>query len=192
MFELLRALQIGLWMGVWAVGLSVAFRRRGNADGHTLARHVRGRPADLVGASLARAGGPLSLLARVAEATDDREAEIDLREQTLEAERATIRGLAALRILGLMASALGFLAVSQQISWLQADHGLLDLDPSRVGRLASERAAIALAIAVATSGSAVGIGGALRARASRALGGIRAVRDALERELPRWTASRAR
>lgn len=192
MFELVRALQIGLWLGVWGVGLWLARRRHGGADGHALARHLRGRSADAVGVALNAAASPLAMLAQVPHAPDEAEGEIMLGEQTLLAERVAVRGLAALRILGLTASALGFLAVAQQISWLHADHGLLDLDPSRVGRLASERAAVALALAVATSGTAVGIGGALRSRAARTLGGIRAVRDALERELPRWTASRAR
>ncbi|MBN8613126.1 MAG: hypothetical protein J0L92_21220 [Deltaproteobacteria bacterium] len=182
MFEALRALQIGLWMGILATGIGLGRRLFLTAiDGGALVRRLRGLPHARVVASLSRAPAPLSLVAVGADATEDGEAELALREQGLAAERWAARGLAWLRILGMVASALGFVAVAHQISWLHADHGLLDLDPTRVGRMAAERAAAALALAIAASGTGVTLGGLLRARVRVVLRELSAAQDLLER-----------
>ena len=188
MFEALRVAQLALWASI--VVLAAVRLRALHAeavDGATVARRLRGKGREAVERAL-RAGGPelVALLPAVAPTGDD--AEVTLTECTLTAQRLVVRASAWLRILGLAASALGFIAVAQQISWLHADHGLLDLDPARVGRMASERSAIALALAVAASGSSIALSSLLRSRARAALVGIGAFRDLLERERPRWTA----
>jgi hypothetical protein len=184
-FEALRVAQIGLWGAIVFLAVRLGRRMGEGVDGAVLARRLRGAPRSRMREALERAGGPLSMLAPVATADDADDGMLLLSERSLLAERAATAGLAWLRILGMAASALGFLAVAHQISWLQADHGLLDLDPTRVGRIASERAAIALALAVAASGSSVALGSVLRSHARSTLRGIAAVRDVLERRIER-------
>jgi hypothetical protein len=179
-FEALGLAQLAVWAAVVGLGVALLRRHFAGMDGVVLARELRSAGHEPA-AALSRAGLPLALLARAAASADPDEALVLLSERALAAERFATRGLAWLRILGMVASALGFVAVAHQISWLRADHGLLDLDPVRVGRMASERAAIALALAVAASGTSVALGGAARARAREALRGIDAVRDLLER-----------
>lgn len=184
-FEALRLAQIGLWAAIVLLAVGLVRRMRGGVDGSVLARRLRGAPLARIRDALERGGTPLSMLAAVAAADDVDDGMLLSSERSLLAERAATAGLAWLRILGMAASALGFLAVAQQISWLQADHGLLDLDPTRVGRIASERAAIALALAVAASGSSVALGSVLRSHARSTLRGIAAVRDVIERRIER-------
>jgi hypothetical protein len=184
-FEALRAAQVGLWASIVVLAIALCRRMRFGVDGALLARRLRGAPRARIKDALERAGGPVSLLAPAAAVTDPDAGLVLLSERSLLAERGATAGLAWLRILGMVASAFGFLAVAHQISWLQADHGLLDLDPARVGRIASERAAVALALAVAASGSSVALGGVVRAYARSTLHGIGAVRDLLERTLER-------
>jgi len=188
MFEALRAAQVALWaLIVVLAAVRLRTLHAGAVDGVRIARRLRGTGRDLVERAL-RAGGPELAALLPAVAAGDDEAEVTLTECTLAAQRHVIRASAWLRILGLAASALGFIAVAQQISWLHADHGLLDLDPARVGRMASERSAVALALAVAASGSSMALSSLLRVRARAALAGIGAFRDLLERARPRWTA----
>jgi hypothetical protein len=184
-FVALRFAQIGLLASIVLLAVSLARRMRLGVDGAVLARRLRSAPLALVKSALERADGPLALLAPVVSLSEPEDALVALSERALLAERAATAGLAWLRILGMLASALGFAAVAHQISWLQADHGLLDLDPTRVGRIASERAAVALALAVAASGSSVALGSVLRAHARSTLRGINAVRDVLERRIER-------
>ncbi len=185
MFEALRALQIVVWLGV--VVLSAVLARRlfvGGIDGAPILRRLRGASRARILEVLARTPAPLSLLAIGGDVVDDEEASVRLREQALLAERHAARGLAWLRIVGLSASAIGFIAVAHQIAWLNADHGLLDLDPTRVGRMASERAAIALALAVAASGTAMMLGTILRARVRTLLRELATGQDLLDRASP--------
>lgn len=182
MFEALRVLQILLWMGIVAWSSLLAWRLASAADGGAIVRGVRG---EFLPVALRRACIVLAPFAMVLDARDAEEAAVRLEEQTLILERRYAGGLAWLRILGLSASALGFGAVAYQISWLRWDHGLLDLDPIRVGRMAAERAAVGLALAVAASGSAIAMGNVVRDLARRRLRGGMAVRRAVEREIVR-------
>ncbi len=193
MFEALRIAQVSVWLAVTLVaGLRLNGLYAGAIRGTTVARRLRGLSAERAHEVLTAAPPPLRSFGAVATEPDVTEAEMLLRERSLAAERAATAGLAAIRILGLLASALGFVAVAHQISWLGEDHGLLDLDPTRVGRMASERAAIALALALAASGTAVGVGAVVRSRA-RAVGrDIAAIRDQLERLRGLWTTASAR
>ena len=184
MFAAVRVAQVGLWAAIVLLALWLARRMREGVDGAVLARRLRALPRARMKAALERAGGPLAMLAPVATA-DDADGMVLLTERSLLAERAATAGLAWLRILGIAASAMGFLAVAHQISWLRADHGLLDLDPTRVGRIASERAAVALSLAVVGSGSSVALGSVLRSHARSTLRGMAAVREVLERRLER-------
>jgi hypothetical protein len=189
----LRFVQIGLWAAVVAVGLGrIHTTHRAVVDGTRLARAMRTASPDVVRDLLEAASpAPLRHLAAAAGHRDPEDAEIALREGWLRAEREILRGVATLRILGVVSSAIGFVAVAHQIAWISMDHGVLDLDPARVGRMAAERAAVALALALASSGTAVGLAGVLRARARADLRDLSAVRNAIERALPRWTTGRA-
>lgn len=187
MFEVLRVAQVSLWAAIVVLaGVRLRALHAEAVDGQTLARRLRGRARDVVERALRAAGPELQLLVPAVRAPAG-EGDLVTSEVTLAAERAVLRGAAWVRILGLSASALGFVVVAHQISWLHADHGLLDLDPARVGRIASERSAVGLALAVAGSGSAVALSAMVRARARVALRGIAAFRDLLDRERPRWT-----
>jgi len=188
MFEFLRVVQVSLWAAITVLaGVRLHALHAEAVDGVKVARRLRGAERALVERAL-RSGGPelAELLPAVVAGPED--ADVALSEATLAAERRVLGASAWLRILGLAASGLGFIAVAHQISWLHADHGLLDLDPARVGRMASERSAVALALAVAGSGSSMAFSSLLRVRARAALAGINALRDLLERERPRWTA----
>lgn len=188
MFEALRVAQVGIWLCVVALGgWRLVVLHRG-VSGSAVARRLRGA-SPVTAARVLRACVPsaFAAYAGVAERVDHEDAELALREAELAVEREIVRGLAAVRVLGLAASALGFVAVAEQIAWLGADHGLLDLDPVRVGRLASERAAIGLSLALAASGTAVGVGSILRRRAQVLLRDASAVLEVVERLRARWT-----
>jgi len=181
MFETLCAAQVVLWASIVTLGGWLVRRAYVGMDGRLLAPRLRGLPLARIAEVLGGAGSPLATLAAAAAGAEGEDPMILLNERYLIAERSVTRGLAWIRILGMVASAIGFVAVAHQISWLQADHGLLDLDPARVGRMASERAAIALALAVAASGSSVTLGGIVRGQAKRTLRGLAAMRDVVER-----------
>jgi hypothetical protein len=188
MFEALRAAQLGIWSGIvvlaaWRLGVM----HRGVAGGAVARRLRDASPGTVARALRACAPSAFAAYAEAAEHRDPDEAELELREIELRVEREVVRGLAAVRVLGLAASALGFVVVADQIAWLGEDHGLLDLDPVRVGRLASERAAVGLALAIGASGTAVGAATVLRARARTMLQDAGAVRELIERLRARWT-----
>ncbi|MBX7190893.1 MAG: hypothetical protein K1X94_02490 [Sandaracinaceae bacterium] len=187
MADALLVAQVSIWLVGAAWGASLLRRQLAGVDGSKLARVLRGLPRREQGDILARCRGAVALLGPVLVADDPDEASLRLAEQWARAERLCTGGLPWLRILGLTASALGFVAVAYQISWLHADHGLLDLDPVAVGRMASQRAAISLALAVAASGTTVALGSAVRTGGRRTLAGVGAIRDLIDRQLPRWT-----
>jgi hypothetical protein len=191
--EALVVLQVGLWLVIALLGGGrIVAVHRGAISGAAIARTVhRAARATVAEILAAAAPSPLSALGSAIEHDDPEDAAIALREGMLRAERAVRRGIAPLRILGVLASAVGFAAVAYQISWITADHGLLDLDPARVGRIASERAALALALALAGSGTAMGLGAVLRSRARADLHDLGLLHQAIERALPRWTGGRA-
>lgn len=183
MFDTLRLLQVLAWGAALGVGVVLGRRLfRGAIDGGALIRRLRGADVARIDAALSRCPRPWSFVATMAEADDPL---LRLREQTVLAERWVTRGLAWLRIVGLAASALGFIAVAQQISWLRQDHGLLDLDPARVGRLASERAAIALALAISASGTSMMLGSIVRRRAATMLRELSTLEGLVERAIER-------
>lgn len=183
-------MQVALWLAVVGTGVSqIVVAHRGAVSGVRLARVLhrasRGQALRILRAS---APSPLAHLADAVEVDDGGQAQLALQEGVIRARREVVRGVAALRILGLVCSAVGFVAVAHQISWLSSDHGLLDLDPVRVGRMAVERATIALSLTLAGSGTAVGLAAVVRARVRAGLRDLDAVQNAIERALPRWTA----
>ncbi len=139
-----RARDLG---GAAGLAADALFKRRGPALIDAIAAH-----------------GETSVLAEVARASalgDEVEVEVAIREQ-----RARVsRGLAGLRVLGAAATALGFAGALFDIAWVGQDHGILDLDPTRVARMGLESAALAMALGIGGSGLALSTGMALRARA---------------------------
>jgi hypothetical protein len=185
MFQAICAAQLSLWASIVALGGWQLRRGCEGVDATVLARRLRRSARTKIADALVEAGGALPLLETPARAADQEEAWVLLSERGLQAERGLTRGLPWLRILGMLASFVGLLAVAHQVAWLRADHGLLDLDPHRVGRIAGERAAVALALAVAGSGSAVALGGLARSRVRSALAGLAAMRELLDRAIDR-------
>jgi hypothetical protein len=100
------------------------------------------------------AHGEASILAELARASivgDDIELEVAIREQ----QRRLGAGLRALRVLGAASSALGFAGALFDIAWVGQDHGVLDLDPTRIARAGIESAALAMALGIGGSGLAL-------------------------------------
>lgn len=181
--------------GIWAVSVGVSVFElwriaRARVDLARLGDHLRRMPSttNIVGL-VEKVDDAWARAARV-DATEG-EFDVALREAIVATERGIDRGCAVLRVVGLGASALGFAAVTYQLSWLHDDHGLLDLDPWRVARLGAERATVALALALAASGTAATSRSWLGARVARQRRGIRSLAEALEQRRERWTERRA-
>ena len=104
-------------------------------------------------------------------------------------QRRLLAPLAWLRLMGVTGSALGFLAVALNFSWLHQDHGLLDLDPGRLARLAGQQSAISVALAVATSAGGMALRAAVRARVRPQLDGLTAIERVAR---SRWTEARTK
>lgn len=137
-------------------------RDLGGSAGLRSERLLSCRDAAVVDAIAAH--GEDSVLAELARASvlgDDVELEVAIREQ-----RARLgRGLSGLRVLGAAATAIGFAGALFDIAWVGQDHGILDLDPTRIARVGLESAALAMALGIGSSGLALSTGMALRARA---------------------------
>lgn len=120
-----------------------------------IARAVGRSPARL--ARLAEDRGAIAALARaVTELApgDDRSAAV---REAVEGVRARITNrLAALRVMGPTASFVGLAGAAAQMSWLRWDHGVLDLDPSRVLGIAVQAGALCMALGIAGSTTAIG------------------------------------
>jgi hypothetical protein len=79
------------------------------------------------------------------------------------AEESATRGLRALRIAASIGSVLGFIGAAIEIRWVfSGDHGLLALQAGLVENIGLGRAALSIAIGVATSTFALGAWGVLR------------------------------
>jgi hypothetical protein len=137
-------------------------RDLGGAAGLASERLLKRHDDDVIDAIAAHGeSSVLGELARAAALGDVVELETAIQEQ-----RARLsRGLAALRVLGAAATALGFAGALFDIAWVGQDHGILDLDPTRIARLGLESAALAMALGIGGSGLALSMGMALRARA---------------------------
>lgn len=88
-------------------------------------------------------------------------------EWKLSRARELDQAVVTVRVAGMACSAVGFGAVAVALGYLNGDHGLLDLDPSRVMRIGLERAVLAAALGVAGSVTAAGFGAVLRRRVRR-------------------------
>lgn len=156
-----HVVQLAVLAGI--VGLAVhRARDLGGAAGLSSERLSKRRGPDVIDAIAAHGeGSVLAELARASVSGDVVELEVAIREQ-----RARLsRGLGGLRILGLGATALGFAGALFDIAWVGQDHGILDLDPTRIARIGLESAAMAMALGVGSSALALSTGLALRARA---------------------------
>ena len=120
---------------------------------------------------------------------DEGEFEIALLDTLRPIQRRLVAPLAWLRLIGVTGSALGFLAVALNFSWLHQDHGLLDLDPARLARVAAQQGAISVALAVATSAGSVALRAALRARVRPQLDGLVAIERVAR---SRWTSAQTK
>lgn len=142
-----RARDLGGSAGMSADGVLAAMKRD------------RERAIDAVAAH-----GEASVLAELARAasTDD---EIDLEVAIREQRSRLGAGLRALRVLGGASSALGFAGALFDIAWVGQDHGILDLDPTRIARIGIESAALAMALGIGGSALALSALMMLRDRA---------------------------
>ncbi len=123
------------------------------------------------------------------QANDEGEFDIAMLDTLRPFQRRLVAPLAWLRLLGVTASALGFLAVALNFSWLHQDHGLLDLDPTRLAREVAHRSAISVALAVATSAGGMALRATLRTRVRAQLDGLATIERVAR---SRWTGPRAR
>lgn len=106
-------------------------------------------------------GAAVAELARAASSPDELELEVVIREQ----KSRLASGLRGLRVLGAASTALGFCGALFHVAWISQDHGLLDLDPSRIARVGLSAAALSVALGVGGSGLAVSTLMTLQARA---------------------------
>lgn len=120
---------------------------------------------------------------------DEGEFDVALLDTLRSVQRRLVAPLAWLRLMGVTGSALGFLAVALNFSWLHQNHGLLDLDPARLARVAAHHGAISVALAVATSAGSVALRSALRARVRPQLDGLMAIERVAR---SRWTTAQTK
>lgn len=106
-------------------------------------------------------GAVVAELARAASDGDDMALEVAIREQ----RSRLLRGLRPLRVLGAASTAWGFCGALFHVAWMAEDHGLLDLDPTRIAHEGLSAAALSVALGVAGSGLAVSTLMALQDRA---------------------------
>ncbi len=179
---------MGAQAAIWALVVLASARAlrlwaRDALDGERLAEALRGRGESEIAELSARLPPRFAALTRLVDHADAREALVLLEEREAATRRSLEIAHATIRISGMIASALGFLTIASAIAWLHADHGLLDLDPVRVGQLASSRATIAFALALAGSGSALAAGRLVGRESRRALCGVRRVAERIEGSL---------
>jgi hypothetical protein len=118
---------------------------------------------------IARLGAEDSALGRLARAASSLEPGDDLavalREVSDELRSFVGDRLAWLRLLGPAASCIGLAGAAAQMSWMRADHGVLDLDPDRVLAMAVESGSLCMALGIAGSTTVIGALLFLRPRA---------------------------
>lgn len=155
-----------------------------------VARAVGRMPERL--ARLADEQGAIAGLARaIRDLAPDEDRSAAVREAVDDLRARVANRLSLLRILGPAASFVGLAGAAAQMSWLQADHGVLDLDPDRVLRMAVQAGSVCMALGIAGSTTAIGALFFFRPRA-------RAIREAVDRFAdqltaaapPSWTAAR--
>ena len=132
-------------------------------------------------------------LGRLAEAVlnlpDGEDLAVSIRESVDDVKARVARRLGVLRVLGPTASCVGLAGAAVQMSWLHADHGLLDLDPDRVLRVAVETGSLCMAFGVAGSAAAIGGSYFFRPRARALHRGLDRFAEVLAGEASRsWTA----
>jgi biopolymer transport protein ExbB/TolQ len=116
---------------------------------------------------------------------EDRITEMD--DRLFELEARTERGLRALRVLGRVASAIGFVGAAIEIHWVfNGEHGLLRLRPGLVESIGMSHAFLSIALGIATSSFALASWGVLRKQARALVADGRrllaSVEDAVGRE----------
>jgi hypothetical protein len=166
---------------------------RGALDGaafrRTLLALVReGRMADA--RDLTRASRPALAVEPVwalfdpAVAEDERPAQVE--DRRIETEARVTRGLRFLRIAASIASALGFIGAAVEVHWIfHGEHGLRWLQPGLVESIGLWRAALSIAIGIATSSFALGSWVVLRKIARGLVADGRRILSSVEESLER-------
>ena len=178
MWEAVLVGQGGLYLAVCAIALLELRRTSSLVDfRRVLGSQRRFRTLPLVGWS------------DVFDAANEGDFDVGLLEVTRRTSERLLAPWGWLRVLGLVSSAIGFAAVAYSFSWLHQDHGLADLDPTRLTRFAAERAAISVSVAVATSATSAGLRSSLRDRVRGTLAGLRSLERVARSG---WTAARTK
>ena len=174
----LHIIQIVLLLALAALAAERAWALAfvGACDGAALTRMIRRQDTLERAQAACRALAPAHA-ARVADAwlgALSREGEVEARDVEAQARAAITARLGYLRVGATLSSFLGLVGAANAIFWIHGiDHGLLDLDPTRVTAQGTREAALCIALGIGGSSFALGAVVVLSRSARRSLAQLR-------------------